>query len=278
MTISRATKPLIVVWVALTLLTGQDDIPERFQAHPLEGTTATTNTLYLGEERIWIHIHEASEPGLTYVRIHDDENTAREAAQIFIRDHGGRLVEFRHGRGREVVIRRNGIQERFDPNRMFSDLGLERTLFRYGNSTPENIALVQQFREQVSDLIGIEAGKTIISVHNNTEGNLTIEDYAEGEMYGLGTEELYISPTEDPDDFFITNERILFDALKSQGFNVVLTVDQHPRDPGSLHRYVNRLGGVAVTVEAEHGHLEKQIHMLEVVNEIIKDLSSEQAR
>ena len=66
------------------------------------------HTLRLVEERVWVHIYERQGSGLTLINLHDNENTCVEAAREYIRRHGGRLVELNHGRGREVVIRRDG--------------------------------------------------------------------------------------------------------------------------------------------------------------------------
>ncbi|MFC1543593.1 hypothetical protein ACFL4K_03530, partial [Candidatus Neomarinimicrobiota bacterium] len=162
-------------------------IDDLFQPHPLPGTTASTTTLYLGEELVWVHVHEGPTPGLTFVNIHDDENTALEAAKLYIREHGGRLVELRHGRGRDVVIRRNGVLYRFDPNRMFTENGLRHSLSLFGNLSDENYALAADFARTVADYIGIEKDKAIIAVHNNTPDKLTINDFKPGQIYGEDT-------------------------------------------------------------------------------------------
>jgi len=242
----------------------------RFDANPLPGTTAMTHTLYLGEEKVWVHVHSGPQAGLTFVNLHDDENTCVEAAKQYIRDHGGRLVELRHGRGRDVVIRRNGIKHRFDPNRMFSDGGLQKSLAHFENHTRENMALVARFRQQVVDLVGIEQGKAIVAVHNNTEGRLTIHDFKPGGLYGDGTQEVFVSPTEDPDDFFVTNAPALYNALVSLRYNVALMAEKSPTDRGTLARYVHEAGGIYVNIEAQHGHLKKQLLMLENLGPLLE--------
>ncbi len=247
-------------------LSGQID--DLFLPQPLPGTTASTTTLYLGEERVWVHVHEGPTPGLTFVNIHDDENTALEAAKLYIRNHGGRLVELRHGRGRNVVIRRNGVLDRFDPNRMLTEKGRRQTLSFFNNLNSQNVAIVTDFANKLAGILKISKNKVIVSVHNNTPGKLTIKDFQPGQLYGDDTHEVFINPAEDPDDFFFTNSLTLFRALRTLRYNVALMAFDPP-DRGTLGNYVNHIGGIYILVEAEHGHLDRQIRMLDDLDALL---------
>ena len=247
-------------------LSGQID--DLFLPHLLPGTTASTTTLYLGEERVWVHVHEGPTPGLTFVNIHDDEDTALEAAKLYIRDHGGRLLELRHGRGRDVVIRRNGVLDRFDPNRMFTENGLRHSLYLFGTLSDENYALAADFASTVASFIGIERDKVIIAVHNNTPDKFTINDFKPGQMYGEDTREVFVNPAEDHDDFIFTNSPSLFKALKAEGYNAALMAADPP-DRGTLGNIVNSAGGIYLIVEAEHDHPTHQLSMLEDIGRLI---------
>jgi hypothetical protein len=222
------------------------------------------HTLRLVEERIWVHIYERPGSGLTLVNLHDNENTCVEAAQEYIRRHGGRLVELQHGRGREVVIRRDGELFRFDPNRMFTPAGLEQTLTYYHAFTPENRSLAAVFARRILRFINVRKGKPIIAVHNNIPDKLTIYDFYPGEWYGADAREVHVNPARDHDDFFFVNSPALYLALAAQGFNVALQ-SEHPLDRGTLGYYVHGMGGIYVNVEAQEGHLREQIEMLEAV-------------
>ncbi|UCD37186.1 MAG: hypothetical protein JSW54_10160 [Fidelibacterota bacterium] len=240
--------------------------------NPGSGSTAAltpvTHTLRLEEEKVWVKVYQRPGMNLNFVSLHDNENTSAEAAKAYIRAHGGRLVELVHGRGRTVVIRRNGVLHHFDPNRMFTTEGLRHSLKYFHNLSEENLGLASRFASQVGDIIGLEAGKSIISVHNNTPGKLTIHDFKPGEWYGEDTRDVFINPAEDPDDFFFTNSPALFRALKSLRYNAALMI-QNPPDRGSLGNLVDNLGGLYVLVEAEHGHLTRQIAMLEDLGRLL---------
>jgi hypothetical protein len=226
------------------------------------------HTLRLEDEKVWVNIYQRPGSDLQFVNVHDNENTSAEAAKVWIRSHGGRLVELEHGRGRTVVIRRNGVLHRFDPNRMFSEHGLRESLRYHHNLTDENLALASRFAAEVVEYIGIEPGKPIIAVHNNTDGKLTIRDFRPGEWYGDDTRDVFINPAEDPDDFFFTNAPAIFEALKAMRYNVALMV-ANPPDRGTLANLVNARGGVYVLVEAEHDRLQRQIAMLEDLGRLL---------
>ena len=270
------------VWAGLVLVGGC------FLAAALQGTdtpatpasggdaagsalTPVTHTLRLEEERVWVRIYQRPGLELNFVNLHDNENTSVEAAKTYISRHGGRLVELEHGRGRTVVIRRDGVLHRFDPNRMFTESGLRRSLDYFHNLSEENFALAADFARHVTGLIGLQQDKPVIAVHNNTQGKLTIHDFKPGEWYGEDTRDIFINPSEDPDDFFFTNSPALFRALESMRYNVALMVEQPP-DRGSLGNLVDRLGGVYVLVEAEHGHLSRQVAMLEDLGRLLSGL------
>jgi hypothetical protein len=227
-----------------------------------------THTLRLEDEKVWVNIYQRPGTNIQFVNVHDNENTSAEAAKSYILSHGGRLVELEHGRGRTIVIRRNGVLHRFDPNRMFSEAGLRRSLKYHRNLTDENFALATGFASDVVDFIEIEPGKPIIAVHNNTDGKLTINDFKPGEWYGDDTREIFVNPAEDPDNFFYTNSPVLFKALKAMRYNVALMVD-NPPDRGTLANLVNARNGVYVLVEAEHDQLRRQIVMLEDLGRLL---------
>lgn len=242
----------------------------RFAPRVAPGVTSFTHTLRLADEKIWVHIYERPGSGLTYVSLHDDENTSAEAAIQIIMRHGGRLVELRHGRGRNVVIRKNGVKDSFDPNRMFSEKGLRRSLAYSTAYSDANLALGTNFAAEVLNLIEYSPGEPLIAVHNNTQGKLTIHDFQEGEWYGPDTREVSISAGQDPDDFFFTNSPGLYEALAALGYNAALMADTPP-DRGTLGCYINSIDGLYVNVETEHGHLKEQIAMLEVLQRLLTE-------
>ena len=253
----RAWALLILVQVA----SGGDS--NLFGAQPLPGLSTVTHTFRLADEKVWVHIYESASPGLTFVSLHDDENTATEAAKRYIQQHGGRLVELRHGRGRNVAIRRDGRLSWFDPNRMFTKVGLGKSLERFQSLTETNLILAYHFGQEVAGLVGIERDRLIVAVHNNTEDKLTIQDYRKGELYGANTQEVYANPRHDPDDYFYVTSPGLFSALVQLRYNVALMEPEPSIDTGSLAYFSKLQGTHYVLVEAQHDHDKEQLQMLE---------------
>ncbi|MCH7732510.1 MAG: hypothetical protein IIB44_08365 [Candidatus Marinimicrobia bacterium] len=235
-----------------------------------QSVTKTTHTIYLGEEKVWVDIYERSGADITLLNLHDNENTSAEAGRGFVESHGGRLIELRHGRGREVVVRLDGVLHRFDPNRMFSDVGLRASLEYFHNNTDEVFAIAAAFRDSVLDLFAVQEEMVVISLHNNTPDKMTINDFRPGEWYGEDTRGVSINPQQDPDNFFVVTQYELFNTLSSSGYNVALRA-KYPPDRGMLIDYCERLGVLYVTVETEHGKLAEQDEMLEALWKILTE-------
>ena len=264
----RITAILLSILVISPGLLQPETRSRRFAPHVAPGVTSFTHTLRLADEKIWVHIYERPGSGLTFVNLHDNENTSVEAAIQIISRHGGRLVELRHGRGRNVVIRRSGVMNSFDPNRMFSEKGLSRSLAYSTAFSAANLALGTRFAAEVLNLIDYPVGEPLIAVHNNTQGKLTIRDFQDGGWYGRDTRDVNISPGQDADDFFFTNSPGLYAAVVDLGYNAALMADTPP-DRGTLGCYINSIDGIYVNVETEHGHLKEQVAMLEDLQRLL---------
>lgn len=237
----------------------------------MQSPSKTTQTIYLGEEKVWIDIYERVGADITLLNLHDNENTAVEAGLVFIEKYGGRLIELRHGRGREVVVRVDGILQRFDPNRMFSDVGLRKSLEYFQNNNDEVFSIAAAFRDSVLNLFAIHEESVVIAIHNNTPGKLSINDFRAGEWYGEDTRKVFINPHQDPDNFYVVAQHSLYGALAERGYNVALRAQNSP-DRGMLMDYCVHLGALNITVETEHGKRVEQEEMLDVLWEILKEI------
>ncbi len=86
-----------------------------------------------------VHIVVSGSGGYTMVALHENESTSVQAAKKVIRQSGGRLVELQHSKimDEDAALKRNvsftfkGKSYTFDPNRMFTDLGIKRNLQPY---------------------------------------------------------------------------------------------------------------------------------------------------
>lgn len=175
------------------------------------------------------------------------------------------------GQGRRLVtFEVEGERWRFDPNRIFTEVGAEATLVEYNGSAPSAvIAEVRDLAEAILAAYGIDQGEPILALHNNSEGEYSAASYLpEGEL-ASDASAVHLPPEADPDDFFFVTEAGLYAALAAEGFPVVLQDNARVTDDGSLSVWASRQGIPYVNVEAEHGHRERQLEMLEALARVL---------
>ena len=193
--------------------------------------------------------------------MHDDENTAVDAAKMVLTENEGRFVQLLAQGTRFIEFPLKNRKYTFDPNRMFTPLGIEKTLKSHGASSPEANTEIATFASKLIDLI-TPGTKVIITAHNNTPGDYSINSYTRGALYEKDAAEVYINPTLDPDNFYYVTDSSLFAAIKKGGYNVILQNAATVIDDGSLSVYCGRKGIRYVNVETEQGQLDQQVAML----------------
>ncbi len=199
------------------------------------------------------------------LNLHRDEWTSLAAASRVQGDAD--LCWLDHPGGRNVFVRADEKNYAFDPNRMFTDVGLARSMASLNEATVppdiitkvrgEAIALVRETR--------MDARRVVVALHNNSEDQYSAASYLPGAVYAADADSVYLPAGSDPDDFFFVTERPLFDALAGGDMAVVLQNNATVTDDGSLSVYCARNGIRYVNVEAQHGHLEQQVAMLETL-------------
>jgi hypothetical protein len=205
--------------------------------------------------------YRTNQPSL-FVHLHSNETTAAEVAQAFAAREGITLLRILNGNERLIPFQQGNKQFRFDPNRIFSDVGIRNTLDLYNNGTDAAFSAVKAFRDSLLALM--DTGKIIIALHNNTNESFSILHYKESNL------PVHINSDLDPDDFFLTNDEMLFNQLRELNFNVVLEDATQVEDDGSLSIYCSRQNIRYVNVEAEHGHLQEQTIMLTALLQLLK--------
>lgn len=203
--------------------------------------------------------------GLTYVSVHDDENTSVSAVRSIISKYGGILVELSHSGRRNISFTLAGKKYAFDPNRMFSDRGIKASLQAQGRSyTKEAHVAVASFAGWfVAILKQQSGGRLFVALHNSTEGGYSFESYASGNLR-REAKAIHRNAQMDVDDFFFTTSSGLFASLKRADQNVVLQ-SRGATDDGSLSVYSARRGIPYLNIEAQHGHAKQQLQMLIVL-------------
>lgn len=212
-------------------------------------------------------IHDTRRPGHTLLALHDNENDAVIAARAFVDAHGGRLIEMRADGTRHVTLDADPSPVIFDPNRVFTDTGLRRTLADHGTRVDDaSLHATRVFADDVQRAIAFDTAMLLIAVHNNTDGNYAASHYAPGSPLALDAAAVHLPRSADPDDFYLVTTRALYDALVPTGYPVVLQDNARATDDGSLSIHAARRGVAYVNVEAQHGHAAVQRAMLEALH------------
>ena len=223
----------------------------------------------LGRTSLHMVVSEREPGGLTFVSLHENERTAVQAVRELISRHPGRLVELR-GRGARLVTFWLGATPHvFDPNRIFTEVGTEKTLRHYGSYSPAAQSAIASLREAILALLPARGAQPVVAVHNNRAGTYSIAQYRAGGPHGVEAEAVVEAPGRSPGDFFLVTDRSWFERLQQASFSVVLQ-SRTPTDDGSLSVWCQKRDLPYVNVEARHGALEEQHRMLQFVADLAR--------
>lgn len=237
------------------------------------------HTLWLGDTPVQLQRQRARAGGLRYLNLHQNEGTSVAAALALLSGAvgpaglagttgpPGELITLL-AQGQRLVTFRIGLRPFvFDPNRIFTERGLDMTLRRYGSSTPAAQAAVRGLRDAVLALLPATDPTPVVALHNNGAGQYGMASYQPGGSHAADARRFSVQAGHDPDDFFLVTTDNWFEALSAAGFNVV---QQGPGvvDDGSLSVWFAQQRRPYLNVEARHGHLAEQRLMLAAVAQI----------
>ncbi len=227
----------------------------------------------LGDKTVKIVISKTSKrlSKFVYFNMHDNENTAVEAAKEIIKKFGGTIIELQNNGKRLINFSLKNKQFAFDPNRIFTKLGIEKTLKRNSEYTTEAEKETNKFAAKLKNIL--KNYRLIVAVHNNTDENYSIKSYKTGEEFGSDAKLININSETDVDDFFFVTENSFFKFLKEKNQNVALQDNVNVNDDGSLSVYCGRHKIPYINVESEHGHLREQMKMLEILQDLTKNFN-----
>jgi hypothetical protein len=210
-------------------------------------------------------------PKLHFLILHDNENTGKEAAEIYCGAVGGSITELCYGEVRNITYGDKKGTYSFDPNQMFESGGLYKSMQFYSDQKPSHkeIQLVRSFADSLLVCYKRLSVQCFITLHNNTEGDFNIHSYVSGKLKAV-RDRVYINRTMDPDDLIFVTETVYYAYLRRAGVNVVL--QSISAKDGSLSVYAQRSGIPYVNIEVQHGHWEENLRLIFVVAQMFKDL------
>lgn len=213
---------------------------------------AINHKVMIGDERVVIQ--QTVGKGKTYVHVHHNEQTALKAAKAVIRQDGGSLITLVHSGGRNIVFHLDNKRYEFDPNRIYTDKGIKKTLTQFSSYSPQAHREVKKLATKIKELL--PEGK-IIAVHNNS--SYSLKDYLPGHELAKEAKALHMSPNNYYRNFYLVTKLSDYVRLKLQGFNGIL---QKPSatDDGSMSILLAKKD--YINVEAGYDQLFEQIKML----------------
>lgn len=224
----------------------------------------------IGNTTVHAQVYHQSTTGPTYLNVHDDENTSVIAGKSVIAKTGGRLIELRHSGDRHVVFQLDGQTYRFDPNRIFSSVGVRATLERTKNYSDAAQRTLECFANDFIARFALDREPVIIALHNTGGGGLSINSYLATGDKPTTASAVHFSTNCFAGDFFYVTDRRFFDYLKTHDFNVTLQDDANVPDDGSASVYFARKGIPYINVEADAMHLNEQIEMVRIAREMVE--------
>lgn len=231
----------------------------------------TTGWCQVGDRRIAVKTFRYGTAGKNViVNLHHNETTALDAAHNVLSVSGGVLVHIENENERIISFRQGNHIFRFDPNRIFTDAGIRKTLAKLSERvTPRAIQAVKKFAAYLKSRFPASAD-VVIAVHNNEDGDLSVSSYAKNGDLNREAAQVHVVENHDADNFFLTTDHSLFKKLKSADYNVILQHNKRATDDGSLSVYFGLKKKKYVNVEAEFGKLDVQEEMISLLLNMIK--------
>ncbi|ARG99340.1 protein tyrosine phosphatase [Legionella micdadei] len=213
---------------------------------------AQTHVVKLGDTKVRvIKLHGR---GKTFVHLHESEFTALAAAKCFIKREGGSLITLKHSGKRNVEFYLRGVHYEFDPNRIFTDKGIKRTLKKYG---PYSLAAHREVKKLANKIIRLLPKGKVISVHNNR--NYSIKEYFPNRSLAKDAKALHYRAFTNHRNFYFVTKKEDYERLKRLNFNVALQ-SNHAQDDGSLSYYLATKN--YINIESGYGEMVAQLKML----------------
>lgn len=213
----------------------------------------TNHTVLLGETKVTIKQIQYGE-GKAFVHVHQNENTALLAAKKYIKKYGGSLVTLDHRGTRNITFNMHNKRYEFDPNRIYTDIGIKNTLTSHGAYSLEAHQAVREFAKKITSLL---PNQKIIAVHNNN--GYSLHDYLPGNSLEKDAELLNVCKDCFYRNFFLVTQKQEHYRLVGKKFNSILQASTAV-DDGSLSIRLNDRN--YINVEAGYDQLAEQFNMI----------------
>lgn len=240
--------------------------------HPpvFEGMTTDTMALKLNDLDISLVRYQYKMPGISFLAVHDDEDTGVKAAFDYIKLSGGQIIDSQYGSVRNFQFSYNGVNFQTDPNSIYSSEGARTGLEKYGKSDEKVVEQLGHISDAIMTYYKPEKLGYIFTLHNNADGGFGINSYLPDGELGDVADSVHVNIDMDPDDLVLVTEKALFKRLKAEDINVVLQA-KHATDDGSMSIYAMQNKIPYINVEVQHGHQEENLRLIEIAARILQE-------
>ncbi len=241
--------------------------------HPpvFEGMVTDTNAIALNDLDINLVKYSYGKPKVSFLAIHDDEDTGVKAAFEYIQFNGGSIIDCQYGGTRNFKFSKDGFNFQTDPNSIYTQEGIIMGLVKYGNV--DNDEVLRQLERTGNLILNYYNPKKlgyIFTLHNNADGGFGISSYLKGYELESAADSVYINFEMDSDDLILVTDLKLFNRLKQEKVNVILQSPDAP-DDGSLSVYAMGKNIPYINVEVQHGHQYENLRLIEIAVKALYD-------
>lgn len=220
-----------------------------------------TKHIKVGSAMVRFHIYGNPKSDISLLRVHGNEYDASDAGRWAANAFGHCFLDIENDT-REIYFDLNQEMYAFDPNRIFSQSGIEATLRAYcDDASPEAVREVESLARFITNRL--RHSPLVVALHNNDDFN--IRDYLAGGECQNSAKSVYQNPDMHPHDFAIVTHQADYDALKAQQINVVIEHNLNNDHPGSLSEYCLAHGIRYINIETKKGRGKTQRDILKYV-------------
>ncbi len=229
----------------------------------------------IGNKSISVKIIQYGErKDIVCINMHDNEDAAVEAAIAVLETEGGTLIKVENAGQRVVRFKLGSITYGFDPNRIYSRIGIQQTLLDNKKTSVQAINEIEKFGKYLLSLIP-ENTDCIVALHNNTEGLFSIKSYTAGGNRQRDARAVYENPTQDIDDIAFTTDSLLYQKMSDAGYNTIWQDNDRAKKDGSLSIYCGETNQRYINIETQHGKVVEYVEMLQKLYTILASANRE---
>ena len=140
----------------------------------LNSACSTQSVVHVGDTRVIIAKTQHG-VGKSFIHLHQNETTALQAAKRVVASEGGTVITLVHPGQRNIVFHLHHQRYEFDPNRIFTDRGIKKTLSTFGHYS---LSAHLEVKVLANKLVSLLPEGKIIAVHNNND--YSIKEYLPG--------------------------------------------------------------------------------------------------